>query len=62
LLRATGVTLPRSLPRSLPQSDIHSIALDALTVVDDNGFLDLVTEEELNLPTFIGPRLRSLYG
>jgi 5-methylthioadenosine/S-adenosylhomocysteine deaminase len=49
------------LPRTLPVPDIHSIPLDALSVVDDDAFLDLVSEEQQNLPAFVGPRLRSLY-
>jgi cytosine/adenosine deaminase-related metal-dependent hydrolase len=58
-LRGSGPELPRTL--SGP-ADFEAIPLDALSVVDDDTFLDLVAEEQHNLPGFLAGRLRSLYA
>lgn len=57
---ATGMELPRRLtmPALLPGD---SIDLDALCVVDDHHYLDLLAEEEQNLPRLLPSRLRQLY-
>lgn len=52
--------LPRRLaPVTAPQ--LEAIDLDALAVVDDRDYLDLIAEEERNLPTTLSSRLRRLY-
>jgi 5-methylthioadenosine/S-adenosylhomocysteine deaminase len=58
LLHNSGPALPRTL--SAPM-EMKAIPLDALSVVDDEIFLDLISEEEHNLSTFLPSRLRSLY-
>ncbi len=57
-------TGPKESPAAgtTPISDLLSpIELDALTVADDAGFLDRVAAQK-NLPTYIAPGLRALYG
>jgi hypothetical protein len=40
---------------------LSPIQLDALTVADDSGWLDRLAGEK-NLPTYVLPGLRALYG
>ncbi len=40
---------------------VSPIALDALTVAGDAGWLDRVAAE-VNLPAYLAPGLRALYG
>lgn len=58
LLHDTVPVLPRKLTGP---AAFEPIPLDALSVDDDDLFLDLVAEEQHNLPAFLAARLRSLY-
>ncbi len=57
---ATGPALPRTLP-VVTQVSSTAITLDSLAVADDDKYLDLIAEEEQNVPSFVSQRLRSLY-
>ena len=51
-----------ALPPGTPLSSLlQPIGLDALTVADDPGWVERVTGET-NLPAYLGPGLRALYG
>jgi hypothetical protein len=56
----TGPT-DRPMAKAAPISSLLSpIALDALTVADDGGYLDRVATQ-VNLPEYLAPGLRELY-
>ena len=57
----TGPT-DKPMAKAAPISSLLSpIELDALTVADDGGYLDRVATQ-VNLPTYLAPGLRELYG
>ena len=57
----TGPTDEPAIAAQPISSLLSPIKLDALTVADDPDFLDRVAAQ-INLPEYIAPALRELYG